>query len=106
MPPKTPRPRPAMNRWLVAEGSELGKGGVPRQYILHTKAPKFVAEVLDDRDEPPEAVGVNLGGGQAMVLLEWWDPAPTGPALDALLREAAAALAKYDADLEAMDEDF
>jgi len=68
-----------------------------RQYIMRTAEPRFIAELLDD----PGDLAVTITGEV------WWldEPPADAAAVARLMRLAGEAVARYDAALDALEDD-
>ena len=75
----------------------IGNGASGKEYVIHTRPPRFVATVYAPGDE---ALGVNdlsgitheCAGGETLCEMVWWDKPPEDAELAALMRRAEAAL--------------
>jgi hypothetical protein len=93
-----------MSPWIIGADPD-GE----REYIVHTAYPRFIARIYLDEDElmvcDDDRGGnagqsldiVNQDGDAATIcVLRWDDPPPADERIDALLRDAAAAMAIAD----------
>ena len=81
------------DEWMAGENIDGS-----RQYLIHSKSPRFIAEILDDVDD------LRIGGfqyqmntGQWLSDFFWLDPPPED--LTALLNEAESFIIEYDQEL-------
>jgi len=85
----------APDEWLVAENIDGG-----RTFVVHTRPPRFIAEVCDECQLAPLMAA--LSNGQELAWFVWQDPPPASEeALLDLLGRADAALTAYDGILDA-----
>ncbi len=85
------------DEWLIAGDAE-GQ----REYIVHARAPRFVARVVsDDNDDADTTTGItyNCRGGETLCEIVWHDPIPVSePELLDLFQRAETALDIYTND--------
>jgi len=81
--------------WLFCEDSD-GE----RQFIFHTTAPAFVAEIFDadDPDGVLDSLTVGLNNGQALANIVWYDDSDRYFS-QSLLRRLNSAIKAYDKSL-------
>lgn len=84
--------------WLFAD-DVYGLG----EYVVHRVSPRFIARLVDEDmdDYDPSGVTLALVANQALVEIDWIDPAPDEAGLLAIIREVRMALAIYEERLEA-----
>lgn len=108
---RLPWPR---DEWIIGDG--VGLDGVPRQYIVHTVPPRFIARIVETDDDfgdgepdPAEsavdlASGVTFHAGFGAVLCEIaWIDEPRPGEVAQLLEAAADAIERMDEIDDALD---
>jgi len=92
-----PEPRQVRDKWVIGEGLE----SPGRWYVLHTAAPRFIVEIVDE-DEWVIGSGISwsLPEGQVACNAEFFDAPPAGAALDNLMLGLATVLEDYDERVE------
>lgn len=91
------------DEWIVGDAPIEQGTGARREYIIHSKRPRFIARVVavddDGLPEPGEEPAdiltgiVYSGAGYLISEIVWLDPPPAGPgAIHRLLEEAADAI--------------
>lgn len=64
-------PQGIVAEWIV------GVGDNGRDYLIHTRSPRFVCEIRPDGDESPEDDGVKYtNGDEVLCAFVWQDPMP------------------------------
>gem|GEM_PF-5599054 len=92
---------PILDRWLMADGP------TKRTYIVHTLAPRFIAEIIDRRTINYDLdLVVGLDKNFALVNFNWFDQQPSGDQLNDLLRDATGAVLEDDAITVAILDSF
>ena len=97
---------PNHDEWIIGEGLEADSGP-SRWYVIHTRAPEFRVEILDEADVDESCgrspileggLSVALPGGQTACNLVWYgDTEPTEADLRHwILGRVAEVLADYD----------
>ena len=69
--------------WLFG----IAHGTGDREWVIHTRAPRFVAEIADT-DDLVEGFSYEIAEGDQFCRFLWLDPEPPRPALDVLLDNA------------------
>lgn len=80
------------DQWIIGEGLE----SPGRWYVIHTRSPRFIVEVVDEAEWVPDGLSWSLANGQIAVNPEFIDEPPTGSSLDSLMFELAEVLDDYD----------
>ena len=94
----SPSPDWPRDEWILGDGLP-GPDGARREYLVHTRSPRFVARVIavdgDGAPDPSEGEADTMTGvvyaSQDCVIAEivWIDPPPAPAALTALMEAAA-----------------
>lgn len=86
------------DRWLIATDPES-----QRDYLIHTREPRFIARVSLEDPEADEVTGITYScrSGEVLCEIVWFDPPPLDePSLLRLLQEGESALEVHDLDSE------
>lgn len=92
------------DEWIIGSDAE-GQ----REYIIHTRAPRFIARIASDDEEIGTAdriTGITYAcaGGETLCEVVWQDPMPTSePEVRDLFQRAETAIDIYTADSFAAD---
>ena len=95
--PISPWPR---DEWICGDGASPDVDGARCEYLIHTRAPRFICRIVDEGGDEPEQEydaisGLSYAQGDDFTLCEfvWLDTCPDmGGPLEALLERACDAI--------------
>lgn len=84
------------DEWIIGEGIDAAA----RWYVIHTREPRFIAEVCDEDEAPLTPLSWVIGDGQIITSVVFYDDPPAGEELDRLMFGLREILDDYDTRAE------